>query len=86
MSMSDSFGIERGTKAFTDLQRGLCPDCQTELMPGPRGGAAQNFYCTDREHCRLGFSRTLWQGGLVIGQHASAKWPTRPMRCIRDEW
>ena len=66
--MTDSFDIERGSNGFRDLQRGLCPDCQAELKAGPRGGAAQNFYCSDREHCRLGFNLTLWQGQLLIAQ------------------
>ena len=66
--MSDSFDIERGTDAFRDLQRGLCPDCQAELIAGPRGGSAQNFYCSDREHCRSGFNLSLWQGKLLIAQ------------------
>ena len=66
--MIDSLLIESDTAAFRDLQRGLCPNCQGELVAGPRGGAAQNFYCSDRELCRAGFNLTLWQGKLLIAQ------------------
>jgi hypothetical protein len=58
--------IESDSKAFRDLRRGLCPACQAELVPGSKGGAAQNFFCTDRELCRSGFNLTLWQGTLVV--------------------
>lgn len=42
-----------------------CPDCGSLLLPGPKGGVAQNFYCTDREACREGFNVTIWQGQLL---------------------
>jgi hypothetical protein len=64
--VSESHFIESDSADFRNLQRGICPDCHAELIPGPRGGAAQNFYCTEREACRRGFNLTLWQGKLVI--------------------
>jgi hypothetical protein len=32
------------------------------MIPGPRGGLAQNFYCTDRVRCRQGFNLTIING------------------------
>jgi hypothetical protein len=43
----------------------LCPSCAAEMIAGPRGGMAQNWYCSDRERCRLGFNMTIWHGDLV---------------------
>lgn len=50
------------------LANGWCADCGRELMPGPKGGAAQNFYCVNRDDCRQGFNLTFWQGKLAIAQ------------------
>ena len=47
----------------------VCPRCGAEMIAGPRGGAAQNFYCTDRDDCRQGFNLTiLWNGDQVFRQ------------------
>ena len=43
-----------------------CQRCGAEMIPGPRGGAAQNFYCTNRVDCRLGENLTIWQGTVVL--------------------
>jgi hypothetical protein len=50
------------------LSIGFCPDCSSPLLPGPRGGAAQNFYCTNRDNCRAGFNLTFHNGLLVFAQ------------------
>ena len=50
------------------LANGWCGDCGRELMPGPRGGAAQNFYCINRDDCRQGFNLTFMHGKLVIAE------------------
>jgi hypothetical protein len=55
-------------RATSSLSIGFCPDCSSPLLPGPRGGAAQNFYCTNRETCRAGFNLTFHNGLLVIAQ------------------
>ena len=47
------------------LHNGYCCDCGGHLVPGPRDGAAQNFYCNNREDCRAGFSLTFASGHLV---------------------
>lgn len=35
------------------LRRSECLDCGHKLIPGPRGGASQNFYC---DGCGHGFN------------------------------
>lgn len=45
-----------------------CKHCGAEMIPGPRGGAAQNFYCTNRITCRRGENLTIWQGQVVMAQ------------------
>jgi hypothetical protein len=55
--------IDRGL-----LSNGWCCDCGSELLPGPRGGAAQNFYCINRDDCRAGFNLTFHSGVLVFAQ------------------
>lgn len=57
----------------------LCSACGWPTIPGPRGGAAQNFYCVNRDTCRQGFNVTIHQGreiwrqdiGEVDDQHYS---------------
>ena len=46
-----------------------CPLCESELIPGPMGGAAQNFYCSNRETCRQGYNLTFARGQLMFAQH-----------------
>lgn len=46
-----------------------CPACGAEMIDGPRGGAAQNFYCTDRERCRQGFNLTIYQSRVLWRQN-----------------
>jgi hypothetical protein len=53
---------------MTDTVEPVCMHCGAEMIPGPRGGAAQNFYCTDRVGCRQGFNLTIWNGDLVMRQ------------------
>lgn len=53
---------------MTDTVEPICPRCTAEMIPGPRGGAAQNWYCTDRTDCRQGFNLTIWNGDLVMKQ------------------
>ena len=48
------------------LANGWCPDCGGKLIAGPRGGEAQNFYCSNRITCRQGFNLTFVDGKLVI--------------------
>lgn len=43
-----------------------CKHCGAEMIAGPRGGAAQNFYCTNRVTCRQGENLTIWQGEVVM--------------------
>jgi hypothetical protein len=50
------------------LQNGWCPDCAADLLPGPRGGAAQNFYCSNRDGCRAGFNLTFKFGRLLMAE------------------
>ena len=50
------------------LALGRCPDCNSKLVGGPRGGEARNMYCTDRKRCRQGFSVTWYRGQLVWWQ------------------
>lgn len=38
------------------------------MIEGPRGGAAQNFYCTDRDRCRAGFNLTFFASTLLLHQ------------------
>ena len=45
-----------------------CPDCGGRLIAGPRGGAAQNFYCSNRISCRQGFSLTFVDGKLAFAE------------------
>lgn len=33
-----------------------CPKCNSKLLPGPCGGVAQNWYCSNRRSCRQGFN------------------------------
>ena len=52
------------TGDLSSADRGLlagrwCAACGRELLPGPRGGAAQNFYCTNRTDCRQGYNLTF---------------------------
>ena len=58
---------------LTDKERGLlangwCADCGGILVPGPRGGLAQNFYCSNRDDCRAGFNLTFAAGELVFAE------------------
>jgi hypothetical protein len=39
-----------------------CSHCGAEMIAGPRGGAAQNFYCTNREGCRQGENLLILDG------------------------
>lgn len=59
---------ELGDSQRSMLANGWCPDCGTGLLPGPRGGAAQNFYCMERERCREGYNLTFHSGKLVFAQ------------------
>lgn len=45
-----------------------CGSCGAPMIPGPRGGAAQNFYCTDRIGCRQGENLTIWLGEVIMGE------------------
>jgi hypothetical protein len=45
-----------------------CPRCRALLMPGPRGGSAQNFYCYNRASCRQGFNLVVRDGVIVWRQ------------------
>jgi hypothetical protein len=42
-----------------------CFDCGAQLIPGPRGGAAQNYYCSNRYSCRQGFNLTIFNGDVL---------------------
>jgi hypothetical protein len=58
-------------KDFSEKQMNIllqkkCPDCDAKLMPGPRGGAAQNFYCTNRPECGQGYNLTFGMGPILI--------------------
>ena len=45
-----------------------CPDCLTfGLLPGPRGGAAQNVYCNNAV-CRSAFDITRYRGEVVFAE------------------
>jgi len=60
---------EVGSKrALRALAQGMCAACGEKLVAGPRGGAAQNFYCRDRDKCRLGFNLTFAGPYLVYAQ------------------
>ena len=61
--MTDLKPVERGL-----LSIGWCPDCGRELLPGPKGGAAQNFYCINRHDCRTGYNLTFVDGRLMIAE------------------
>jgi len=51
------------------LAAGWCSDCGRELIPGPRGGAAQNFYCINRTaECRQGFNLTFLDKKLAMAE------------------
>jgi len=63
--MSDD---ELGDTQRMMLANGWCPDCGAGLLPGPRGGAAQNFYCSERTTCREGFNLTFHSGKLAFAQ------------------
>lgn len=43
-----------------------CADCGFALVAGPRGGSAQNFFCSERSECRQGFNLTFFDGALVF--------------------
>lgn len=45
-----------------------CADCGFALVAGPRGGAAQNFFCSERAECRQGFNLTFFDGTLVFAE------------------
>lgn len=45
-----------------------CPNCGWWMVAGPRGGAAQNFYCANRMNCRQGFNLTIFNGQIVARQ------------------
>jgi hypothetical protein len=45
-----------------------CADCGHVLIEGPCGGAAQNWYCSNRDDCRVGFNLTFWAGALLLAQ------------------
>jgi|SoiMethySBSTD1v2_1073268.scaffolds.fasta_scaffold208679_3 hypothetical protein len=59
---------ELTSKARGLLANGWCPACGSHLIPGPRGGAAQNFYCINRDDCRAGFNLTFYGGQLVFAE------------------
>ena len=59
------------TRSIDSIDRALlanrrCCDCGLALVAGPRGGAAQNFYCTERSECRQGFNLTFFDNRLVF--------------------
>lgn len=61
--------FEVGSKrALRMLAQRLCEACGENLLPGPRGGAARNFYCTDRSDCRLGYNLTFVGKHLVYAE------------------
>lgn len=55
-------------RALRLLARRICPECGNDLVFGPRGGAAMNFYCSERDDCRLGYSLTFVDGLLVFAE------------------
>jgi hypothetical protein len=64
--MNDVIELDATKRAL--LLNGWCAACGSGLTPGPRGGAAQNFYCTNRDDCRAGFNLTIWQGALAFAE------------------
>jgi hypothetical protein len=62
--MIDREPLDKRDRAL--LATGWCCDCGGELLPGPRGGLAQNFYCANRSDCRHGFNLTFVDGQLLI--------------------
>lgn len=42
--------------------------CGTDMIAGPRGGSTQNFYCTDRAHCRQGWNLMIRDGRILFSQ------------------
>ena len=40
--------------------------CGADMIRGPRGGAAQNFYCTDRVTCRQGWNLTIREDCQIV--------------------
>jgi len=60
-------------ESFDDIERSLlfhgwCAYCRSPLIPGPRGGAAQNFYCVNRDDCHAGFNLTFHNGQLIFAE------------------
>lgn len=54
---------------MTETVEPVCLRCGAEMIAGPRGGAAQNWYCTDRINCRQGFNLTIRGGDLLFRQN-----------------
>jgi len=52
----------------TCLQHDHCPACGAPMIPGPSGGISRNYYCTDRQLCRLGFNMTKRGDTLLFAQ------------------
>ena len=72
--------VERSSKEHDDLtdyerrvirDKGKCPDCGGELLPGPCGGSAQNFCCAI---CHSEFNITVI-GDAVLGERISDAGP-----------
>jgi len=79
-SLLASREVQRSSKEREDLtdyerhvihQANKCPDCGGGLLPGPRGGSAQNFCCAV---CHSEFNVTVI-AGAVLGQRISDRGP-----------
>jgi len=46
------------------IRTGKCPDCEGQLLAGPKGGAAINVMC---DHCRHKFN-VVFFGAIGIGE------------------
>jgi hypothetical protein len=68
--MLESVGIPivYAGKKHALLSQNICPCCGSKLIDGPRGGAAQNLYCSERTRCRQGFNVTSHDGVVIWSQ------------------
>ncbi len=59
---------ELDTLDHAQLLNEWCCDCGSTLLPGPCGGASQNFYCINRTDCRQGFNLCVIAGKMVFAE------------------
>ena len=43
-----------------------CERCDAPMIPGPQGGSAQNYYCSNRSGCGAAKNIAMYRGEIIF--------------------